>query len=102
MAVVSESASSGPVAPTSGLSGAAWMALSALAFSGMTLLAKTVSHRIPGEEIILAKAGKPYARLVPLERPKVERRPGRLKLANRIPDSFFFDPLPEEELRAWE
>lgn len=31
------------------------MALSALAFSGMTVLAKTVSHRIPGEEIILAR-----------------------------------------------
>lgn len=55
-----------------------------------------------GEEIILAKAGKPYARLVPLEKPKVERRPGRLKLKTPIPDSFFFDPLPEEELRAWE
>lgn len=31
------------------------MAISALAFSGMTLLAKTVSHRIPGEQIILAR-----------------------------------------------
>lgn len=53
-----------------------------------------------GEEIILAKAGKPYARLVPLEKPKVVRKPGGLKAS--IPDGFFFDPLPEEELRAWE
>ena len=37
-----------------------------------------------GEEIIVAKAGKPYARLVPLE-PQQER-----------------EPLPEEELEAWE
>ena len=67
-----------------------------------THFSKLLDRAHAGEEIILAKAGKPYARLVPLERPKVERRPGRLKLANRIPDSFFFDPLPEEELRAWD
>lgn len=51
-----------------------------------------------GEEIILAKAGKPYARLVPLEEPAVERRPGRLK--GRISEAFD-DPLPDEELDAW-
>ena len=67
-----------------------------------THFSKLLDRAHAGEEIILAKAGKPYARLVPLEKPKVERRPGRLKLKTRIPDSFFFDPLPEEELRAWE
>lgn len=51
-----------------------------------------------GEEIIVAKAGKPYARLVPLE-PQQEREPGRY--ADDVPDSFF-EPLPEEELEAWE
>ena len=35
------------------------------------------AHR--GEEIILARAGKPYAKLVPLELPKRERVPGVLK-----------------------
>lgn len=54
-----------------------------------------------GEEIVLAKAGKPYARLVPLEAPQVERRPGRLKGKGRLDESFF-DPLPEDELRRWE
>ncbi len=51
-----------------------------------------------GQEIILAKAGKPYARLVPL-RPEPGRRPGRL--AGRVGDEFF-EPLPEDELVAWE
>ncbi|MFP4409690.1 MAG: type II toxin-antitoxin system Phd/YefM family antitoxin, partial [Spirochaetaceae bacterium] len=51
-----------------------------------------------GEEIILAKAGRPYARLVPLEA-KEERVPGRH--AEEVPDSFL-DELPEEELEAWE
>lgn len=51
-----------------------------------------------GCEIIVAKAGKPYARLLPLERPsKVPL--GFLKAT--VPDSVF-DPLPEEELQAWE
>ncbi|MHB8763064.1 MAG: type II toxin-antitoxin system Phd/YefM family antitoxin [Deferrisomatales bacterium] len=51
-----------------------------------------------GQEIILAKAGKPYARLVPLC-PESGRRPGRLR--GRLGDDFF-EPLPEEELAAWE
>jgi len=67
-----------------------------------THFSKLLDRAHAGEEIILAKAGKPYARLVPLEKPKVERRLGRLKLKTPIPDGFFFDPLPEEELRAWE
>ncbi|TVQ26520.1 MAG: type II toxin-antitoxin system prevent-host-death family antitoxin [Spirochaetaceae bacterium] len=54
------------------------------------------AHR--GEEIIVAKAGKPYARLVPLEAPQ-ERTPGRY--AEEIPGSFF-EPLPEDELAEWD
>lgn len=65
-----------------------------------THFSKLLDRAHAGEEIILAKAGKPYARLVPLEKPKVARKPGGLKA--KIPDGFFFDPLPEEELRAWE
>lgn len=52
-----------------------------------------------GQEIIVAKAGTPYARLVPLAEPVAERRPGRL--AGSVGDAFF-EPLPEDELRAWE
>lgn len=51
-----------------------------------------------GEEIILAKAGKPYAKLVPLEQPK-ERVPGIV--VGKVDDAFF-EPLPEGELKAWE
>ena len=52
-----------------------------------------------GQEIILAKAGKPYARMVPLATDAGKRQPGRLR--GRVDDAFF-DPLPEAELRAWE
>lgn len=52
-----------------------------------------------GQEIVLAKAGKPYARLMPLAPETGHRQPGRL--AGRVDDAFF-DPLPEEELQAWQ
>lgn len=51
-----------------------------------------------GQEIVLAKAGKPYARLMPLA-PTVERKPGRL--AGQVEDAFF-EPLPADVLAAWE
>ena len=51
-----------------------------------------------GEEIILAKNGKPYARLCALE-PRPLRKPGLL--SGQVDDAFF-EPLPDEELRAWE
>lgn len=50
-----------------------------------------------GQEIVLAKAGKPYARLMPLAPESTGRRPGRL--SGRI-DASFFEPLPEDETRA--
>lgn len=52
-----------------------------------------------GQEIILAKAGKPYARMMPLAQDSSGRKPGRLKMEV---DDAFFDPLPEEELKSWE
>lgn len=63
-----------------------------------THLSRLLEEVNNGQEIILAKAGKPYARLVPLETPK-KRQLGFVKAS--IPDSFF-DPLPEDELQAWE
>ena len=52
-----------------------------------------------GQEIILAKSGKPYARLMPLAATEGRRQPGRLK--GRVTEAFF-EPLPEDELSAWE
>ncbi|MCU0754556.1 MAG: type II toxin-antitoxin system prevent-host-death family antitoxin [Xanthomonadales bacterium] len=51
-----------------------------------------------GREIILAKAGKPYARLMPLATAEQSRKPGRVP---EIRDAGFFDPLPDAELAAW-
>lgn len=64
-----------------------------------THLSRILDRVHAGEDIVLAKAGKPYARLVPIREEPVVRRPGRL--AGRVGDAFF-EPLPEDELRAWE
>lgn len=69
-----------------------------------THLSKLLDRAHSGEEIILAKAGKPYARLVPLADPKKEG-PVLGRLASVLPptdDDAFFAPLPDEELVAWE
>ena len=64
-----------------------------------THLSRLLERAHSGEEIILAKAGKPYARLMPLA-PSEGRRIGLL--AGLVVGPEFFEPLPEEELRAWE
>ena len=68
-----------------------------------TNLSKLIDRAHAGEEIILAKSGVPYAKLVPLtQTPKPRRQPGGWPELANIPDSVWFDPLPEEELELWE
>lgn len=66
-----------------------------------TQFSRLLDQAHAGQEIILAKAGKPYARLVPLAPDQPSARiPGRLA-GRRLPEAFF-EPLPPEELAAWE
>jgi prevent-host-death family protein len=64
-----------------------------------TNFSKLLDQAHAGLEVILSKAGKPYARLVPLAPETKARIPGRLPEINT---SDFFDPLPESELSTWE
>lgn len=59
-----------------------------------TQLLKLLDRMLAGEEIVIAKAGKPIARLVPTEH-HASRVPGIAK--GNVTDAFF-DPLPTEEL----
>lgn len=54
--------------------------------------------RDDGQEIILAKGGRPYAKLVPLN--LGDKRPLGF-VPGKISDAFF-DPLPPEELDRWQ
>ena len=53
------------------------------------------------EEIIIAKAGRPAARLVPIQARHRERKPGALKGKMHVADGFDA-PLPESLLPAFE
>ena len=53
-----------------------------------------------GEEIVITRDGKPAARLIACK-PRGKQRFGAPKGRIEIDDSIF-DPLPEEELAAWE
>ena len=65
-----------------------------------TNLSRLLAQVEAGEEVVIARNGKPVARLVALSRQR-EPRFGSWKGRIVIDDSFF-DPLPEEELAAWE
>ena len=70
-----------------------------------TNLSKLIERVEAGEEIVIARGKKPVARLVPMGVPSHvmrERTFGVFKGKFGLPDSFFFDPLREDELEAWE
>jgi len=77
------------------------MALTVNIHEAKTHLSQLLQRVIAGEEIILAKAGKPVARLVPFTAEPAQRLPGRAQGQIWIaPD--FDAPLPDEILAAFE
>lgn len=68
-----------------------------------THFSKLLDRAHAGEEIILAKAGKPFAKLVPIaDTDKAERTPGGWPELAGIPEAAWFDPLPKDEVELWE
>jgi prevent-host-death family protein len=66
-----------------------------------THLSKLLVRVQAGEEIIIAKAGKPIAKLVPIEGHALSRSPGSARgLVSMAPD--FDQPLPDEVLDRFE
>lgn len=78
------------------------MATTVTIHQAKTQLSKLIARAEAGEEIVIARGKDPVVRLQPVETKKRRREPGRLNHLPALPDSFFFDPLPEEELRLWE
>ena len=65
-----------------------------------THLSRLLAQVEAGEEVIIARNGNPVARLVSSKK-RGKPEPDVLKAKVVVPDSFF-EPLPEEELKAWE
>lgn len=63
-----------------------------------TRLSQLLAKVERGEEVVIARAGKPVARLSPID-VSWRRSFGEVEL--EVPDSFFA-PLDAEELAAWE
>lgn len=66
-----------------------------------THLSRLVEDVAAGEEVIIAKAGRPVARLVALEKPAGRRKLGILAEEMAIPDDFDA-PLPDDVLADFE
>jgi prevent-host-death family protein len=64
-------------------------------------LSRLLDAAVAGEEVIIAKAGKPVARLVPFEQKKERRKLGMLAGKLHVPDDFD-DPLPDDVLADFE
>lgn len=65
-----------------------------------THLSRLLAEMEAGKDVVIARDGEPVARLVPCK-PVALRQPDVLKGKIEVRDSFF-DPLPEDELAAWE
>lgn len=68
-------------------------------YEAKTNLSELVERAAAGEEIIIAKAGKPRARLLPVEKVVRTRRPGRAR--GRIRIAADFDVLPPDIGKAF-
>ncbi len=66
-----------------------------------THLSKLIARARKGEEIVLAKAGKPVAKIVPFDAAPQRRVPGSARGQFTMSDDFDA-PLPDEILDAFE
>jgi len=63
-------------------------------------LSALIEEVLAGDEVIIARAGKPVARLVPYGERREPRRPGRWKGKLWVADDF--DATPEAVIAAFE
>ncbi len=69
-------------------------------YEAKTHLSKLLDRALAGEEVIIARAGTPLVRLVPVNRP-TGTRPGRGAWAGRARLADDFDETPPEVLAAF-
>ena len=64
-------------------------------YEAKTRLSQLVEQAEKGDEVIIARAGRPVARLIAFRQTPAPRKPGRLKGRVRIRRTFD-DPLPPD------
>jgi prevent-host-death family protein len=66
-----------------------------------TTLSQLIADVESGEEVIIQRGDQPVVRLVPVQVAEPRRQYGAL--AGKVAlEPAFFEPLPDDELRAWE
>lgn len=76
------------------------MAVQVNIYEAKSNLSKLINQVIAGEEVIVAKSGKPVAKIVPIEKPTQNRKPGSAKGKIILSDDFDA-PLPDDILREF-
>jgi len=71
-------------------------------YEAKTNLSRLVDRAAVGEEIVIAKAGKPKAKLVPYQPPRKKRRLGQNLLGIPYIADDFDEPLPPELQKYFE
>ncbi len=68
-----------------------------------TTLSKLIARAEAGEEIVIARGNVPVVKLVAVAAVVPQRRRGLGSMKGLVAlDDSFFDPLPDDELDAWE
>jgi prevent-host-death family protein len=65
-----------------------------------THFSRLIERVLLGEEIVIAKAGRPVAKLVPIAPEARDRRPGSARGAFVVPPDFDA-PLPDDVIAYW-
>jgi prevent-host-death family protein len=66
-----------------------------------TNLSRLIAKAEQGDDVVIARGKNPVVRLVPIKTAPNRRLPGLFKGEFEVAPSFF-EPLPPEELQAWE
>jgi len=66
-----------------------------------TNLSRLIEQACAGEEVVIARGSEPVVKLVAVAHFPAKRQFGALKGKLAVPASFF-QPLPPDELAAWE
>jgi prevent-host-death family protein len=65
-----------------------------------TTLSQLIERAHAGEEVVIARADVPVARLVPIIEHAPKRQPGTLRGVVKV-RAAFFEPRPADEIDAW-
>lgn len=70
-------------------------------YTAKTHLSQLIEQACAGEEVVIAKGKNPVVKLVPVISSSHKRQFGAMRGKAAITEAFF-EPLPNEELAAWE